>query len=164
MISRPYLIFLILLGLPIAVCAQKRQGQWSDLNGLKVGQGIVVIESNMKSHGGEFVAITDEAITLREKASDVSVRRENVIRVSTSSALRRGEHVVIGLVLGGGIGAAIGALAGSPHGFLGGSSRGITALVGIAIGAPSGALVGAAIPAHTTVYRAARSPHKTTSP
>jgi len=38
---------------------------------------------------------------------------------------------------------------------LGGSSRGITALVGIVIGAPSGAAVGAALPAHTTVYRAA---------
>jgi len=164
MASRTYFVLVFFLALPGLLHAQKQKGQWSDLNGLKVGQGIDVVESNLKSHNGEFVAITDEAITLREKASDVSVRRENVIRVSTSSALRRGEHVVIGLVLGGGIGAAIGALAGSPHGFLGGSSRGITALVGIAIGAPSGALVGAAIPAHTTVYRAARSPHKTTSP
>jgi hypothetical protein len=38
---------------------------------------------------------------------------------------------------------------------LGGSSRGITALVGLAIGAPSGAAVGATIPAHATIYRAA---------
>jgi len=57
-------------------------------------------------------------------------------------------------VLGGAIGAGIGAASGSNTGFLGRSSRGITALVGIVIGAPSGAIVGAALPAHTTLYRA----------
>ena len=125
------------------------------MRGLKVGQGIEVIESSMKHHGGEFVNVSDEVLTLQEKGSDVSVKRQNVVRVSTASGARRGEHAVIGLVVGGGIGAAIGALAGSSHGFLGGSDRGIAALVGIVIGAPGGALVGAVIPAHTTVYRAA---------
>jgi hypothetical protein len=154
MISRPRLILVLLLGLPAALGAQAQQRQWSDLNGLKVGQGIEVIESNMKSHGGEFVAVTDEVITLREKSSDVSVKRENVARISTASGARRGEHAVIGLVAGGLIGAGIGAMAGSGTGFLGGSSRGIAALVGVVIGAPSGAAVGAVLPAHTTIYRA----------
>jgi hypothetical protein len=149
------LILVFFLGLPAALCAQKQQGSWSDLRGLKVGQGIEVIESSMKHHGGEFVSVSEELLTLQEKDSDVSVKREDVVRVSTASAPRRGEHAVIGLVVGGLIGAGIGAASGSNHGFLGGSSRGIAALVGIAIGAPSGALVGAVIPAHTTVYRAA---------
>jgi len=146
---------LFFLGLPAALSAQTQKGSWSDLNRLKAGQGIEVIESNMKRHTGKFVTVTDEFFTLQEGGSDVSLKRENVVRVSTSSAPRRGEHAAIGLVVGGLIGAGIGAASGSSTGFLGGSSRGIAALVGIVIGAPSGALVGAVIPAHTTIYRAA---------
>ncbi|MGB7897089.1 MAG: hypothetical protein WCF89_06505, partial [Candidatus Sulfotelmatobacter sp.] len=95
MTSRTCLILVLFLGLPAALWAQKQQGSWSDLRGLKVGQGIVVIESTMKSHGGEFVSVTDEVLTLQEKGSDVSVKREDVVRVSTASGARRGEHAVI---------------------------------------------------------------------
>jgi hypothetical protein len=162
---RSCLTLALFIGLPAALCAQKQQGQWSDLNRLKAGQGVEVIESNLKHHGGEFVTVTDELLTLREDGSDVSVKRDDIVRVSTSSAPRRGEHAVIGLVVGGAIGAAIGAAAGSSHGFLGASDRGLAALVGIVIGAPSGALVGAVIPAHITVYRAVPgSSHHTASP
>ena len=155
MTSRFCLVFVLVLGLPAALCAQKQQGSWSDLRGLKVGQGIEVIEASMKRHGGQFVSVSDDVLTLQEKGFDVSVKREDIVRVSTASGARRGEHAVIGLVVGGLVGAAIGAASGSSTGFLGGSSRGLTALVGIAIGAPSGAAVGATIPAHATIYRAA---------
>lgn len=143
-----FLVFFSLLG------AYAEQAQWSDLKGLKLGQGIEVIESNMKSHGGTFVAVTDDAITFRESDSDVSVKRETVARVSTTSGARRGEHAVVGLVAGGLIGAGIGAAAaGSGKNFIW-SNRGVGALFGVLIGAPSGAAVGACIPAHTTIYRA----------
>jgi hypothetical protein len=155
MILKSCMTLVFFFGLTAVLGAQTQKSQWSDLDGLKVGQGIDVIERSMKSHGGTFVSVTDEVITLREKDSDVSVKRENVARVSTASGARRGEHAVIGLVAGGLIGAAVGAASGSSTGFLGGSSRGIAALVGVAIGAPSGAAVGACIPAHTTIYRAA---------
>jgi hypothetical protein len=109
MTSRFCLVLVFFLGLPAALCAQKQQGSWSDLRGLRVGQGIEVIESSMKRHGGEFVSVTDEGLTLQENGSDVSVKREDVVRVSTASGARRGEHAVIGLVAGGLIGAGIGA-------------------------------------------------------
>jgi len=140
---------------PAAVIAQTQHGSWSDLNGLKAGQGIEVIELSMKLHAGHFVAVTDESLTLKEHGSDVAIKREDVARVSKSSGSKRAEHAVIGLVVGAGVGAAVGAASGSDHGFLGGSSRGINALFGIAIGLPSGAVVGAVLPAHTTIYRAA---------
>src|SRR3984885_1564058 len=149
------LILVLFLELPAALWAQKQQGSWSDLRGLKVGQGIEVIESSMKRHGGEFVNVSDEVLTLQEKGSDVSVKRENVVRVSTASGARRGEHAVIGLVVGAAGGAGIGAAAGSGSKGWGGLSEGGGALVGLAIGATSGAIVGAVIPAHTTIYRAA---------
>lgn len=149
------LIFILvpMLGLPAALRAQTKN-QWSDLKGLRLGQGIEVIESSMKNHGGTFVALSDDVITLREKDSDVSVKRENVVRVSTTSGARRGEHAVIGLVVGGVIGAGIGAASFDKASYLG-KWRGVGALVGVAIGAPSGAAVGACVPAHATIYRAA---------
>jgi hypothetical protein len=150
---RPVLILVVFLGLPATLVSQTQQGSWSNLNRLKAGQGIEVIEFSMKRHAGKFVTVTDELLTLEDNGSDVSVKREEVGRVSTSSGLKRGEHALIGLVAGGAIGAGIGALSGSTGGFL--NTRGIGALVGIVIGAPSGALVGAVLPAHTTVYRAA---------
>jgi len=161
-------VAVFMLVLPATVHAQKTKDSWSNLNGLKTGQGIEVIESNMKSHSGRFVTVTDEVLSLEEKGSDVSIKREDIARVSTSSAPKRGEHALIGLVVGGAIGAGIGAAAGSSGsktGFLNFNTRGIAALVGIAIFAPSGALVGATIPAHTTVYRSAPgTSHQTTSP
>src|SRR5580704_6011059 len=150
-----YFLAVLFLGLPSVVCAQNAKEAWSNLNRLKSGQRIEVIESSMKSHNGRFVAVTDEVLSLQEKGLDVSIKRADVVRVSTSSTPRRGEHALIGLVVGGGVGAGIGAAAGSAHGFLGGSSRGIGALVGIVIGAPGGALLGAAVPGHATVYRVA---------
>jgi hypothetical protein len=149
-------LILTLLFCSAGVLRAQQHGSWSDLNGLKAGQGIEVIDSGMKRHAGEFVAVTDEALTLKQKDAEVSLKRGEVVRVSTSSGSRRGEHALIGLAVGGVIGAGIGAASGSSTGFLGGSSRGIAALVGIVIGAPSGALVGAALPAHTTIYRAAQ--------
>ena len=131
MTSSARLILVLFLGLPATLWAQKAKDSWSDLRGLRAGQGIEVIESNMKRHTGKFVTVTDEFFTLQEGGSDVSLKRENVVRVSTSSAPRRGEHAAIGLVVGGLIGAGIGAASGSSTGFLGGSSRGIAALVGI---------------------------------
>ena len=155
MISRRCLVLVFVLGLPATLCAQKQQGSWSDLRGLRVGQGIVVIESSMKRHDGEFISVADDVLTLQEKGSDVSVKREVVVRVSTASGARRGEHAVIGLVVGGLAGAGIGAAAGSGSKDWIGVSEGVGALVGVAIGATGGAIVGAVIPAHTTIYRAA---------
>ncbi len=152
---RTCLILVLFLQLPAALWSQKQKGSWSDLRGLKVGQGIEVIESSMKHHGGEFVSVSDELLTLQEKGSDVSVKRGDVVRVSTASGARRGEHAVIGLVVGAAAGAGIGAAAGSGSKGWVGLSEGVGALVGIAIGGTSGAIVGAVIPAHTTIYRAA---------
>lgn len=143
----------LLLSLSGSLLAQTQKSSWSNLNSLKTGQRIEVVESGAKHHSGGFASVTDELLTLQEHGSDVSIRRADVLRVSTSSGPKRGEHALIGLVIGGGVGAGIGAASGSNTGFLGGSSRGIGALVGVAIGAVSGAVVGAVLPAHTTVYR-----------
>jgi hypothetical protein len=148
---RVVLLLLFLLGFSGALGAETQKNSWSNLNSLKAGQGIEVIESKLKRHDGKFVTVTDGLLTMKENGSDISVKREEVVRVSTTSVPKRGEHALIGFVVGGAIGAGIGAASGSSHAFLGRSSR---ALVGLVIGGPSGAIVGALVPAHTTVYRA----------
>jgi hypothetical protein len=45
---------MFLLSLAIELGAQTPHGSWSNLNRLKVGQGIEVIESNMKRHAGSL--------------------------------------------------------------------------------------------------------------
>ena len=142
---RPVLILVLFLGLPAALGAQTQQGSWSNLNRLKAGQGIEVIESSMKRHVGNFVTVTDGLLTLKENGSDVSVRRGDIARVSTSSGPKRGEHALIGLVVGGAHRGGHWRRLRLETGFWG-SARGIAALLGIVIGAPSGALVGAVAP------------------
>jgi len=148
---RVVLLLLFLLGLSGSLGAETQKSSWSNLNSLKAGQGIEVIESKLKRHDGKFVTVTDGLLTMKENGSDISVKREDVVRVSTTFVPKRGEHALIGFVVGGAIGAGIGAASGSSHAFLGRPSR---ALVGLVIGGPSGAIVGAVVPAHTTVYRA----------
>jgi hypothetical protein len=154
-------LMVFLFAIPNTLLAQE-QRSWSELNHLRAGQRIVVIENNMKRHDGKFIGATDELLSINEQSTDVSIKRNDVARVSASSAAKRGEHVLIGLLVGGAGGAAIGALSGSSHGFLGGSSRGLTTLAGVVIGAPTGVIVGAVVPAHSTVYRASPgSPRQT---
>jgi hypothetical protein len=163
--ARACWILAFLIGLPVILCAQKQKGAWSDLNGLKAGQGIEVVDASMKSHNGDFVTVTDEFLTVKEHGSTVSLKREDVVRVSTGSGRKRGEHAVIGLIAGAGIGAAAGAIAANrttgSGWFVWKAEPGIGALIGIVIGAPIGAGIGAAVPAHTTIYRAepAAAPH-----
>jgi hypothetical protein len=146
-------ILALSVGITTPLEAQTEKGSWSDLNGLRPGQGIEVIDVTMKRYSGEFVSVADDGLTMRENDNDVPLRRDKIVRVSTSSGPKRGAHTAIGLIAGAAIGAGIGAAAGSNHGFLGGSSRGIAALVGVAIGGVSGTAVGALLPAHTTIYR-----------
>jgi hypothetical protein len=61
------MVLVFVLGFPAALYAQRQQGSWPDLRGLRVGQGIVVIEASMKHHDGEFVSVTDDGLTLQEK-------------------------------------------------------------------------------------------------
>ena len=154
-----FLLFLSGLSSPLVAHTQK--DSWANLNSLKAGQGIEVIELQSKHHHGKFVTVTDDALTMKEKGSDVSVKRDDVVSVSTGSVAKRGEQALIGLAVGGAIGAGIGAISTSDHSTFCCSTKGIGALIGIVIGAPIGAVLGAVAPAHTTVYRAKPSgaPH-----
>ncbi len=79
---RAVVILVLFLGLAGALGGQTQQGSWSNLNRLKAGQGVEVIEFSLKRHAGKFVTVTDELVTIKENGSNVSVKREDVVRVS----------------------------------------------------------------------------------
>lgn len=68
MTSRLLLSILLFVGFhsvlsaQFALGAETAKGSWSDLNRLKAGQGIEVIESRMQRHAGRFVDVTDELL------------------------------------------------------------------------------------------------------
>jgi hypothetical protein len=88
--SLPLVALMFLLGIPALLSAQNQKVSWSNLNSLRVGQGPAVIESSMKHQSGEFVAVTDELLTLKGSGTDILIKREDVARVSTSSGPKAG--------------------------------------------------------------------------
>ena len=112
---------------------------WEALNRLHAGQKIEVVETGLKTHRGAFVAVSAEAIQLREGTTDEPIGKENITRVTL---LDKGHHARNALIFGAvgvGLGAELGAAA-QGRNKIGG--RGPGAGVGAAIGFLGGAVVG----------------------
>ena len=141
-------VFVFLI--PAFALAQSAQDSWDNLKQLLPGQKIEVVDTKMKTLSGEFVAFTDDAISLRQKGSEQAVDRANVVRVSVREASHRTRNMLLGAGIGGGIAlaaAAVPLLANSNEG------NGCGACVAaIAAGFGGGAALGA-IPGNRTVYR-----------
>ena len=62
--------------------ADKPEAAWGNLNQLRGGQKIQVVHKNLKSQEGEFLRFSEEAISFRVKNDDVSVPRDEVLRIT----------------------------------------------------------------------------------
>ncbi len=136
---------------PALTLAQSAKDSWDNLQQLKPGQKIEVVDKQMRTFKGEFVSFTDEAITLREKNGEQSVERAKVVRVSVRDTSHRTRNMLLGAAIGGGIAVAatvVPLIANSNEG----NSCGVC-VAGIAAGIGGGSAVGA-IPGNHTVYRA----------
>ncbi len=140
-------IFPLLL-FPIVTTAQTAEGSWQNLNQLRVGQKIEVVDTNLKKHRGTFLSFSEEAISFRVGKDEVGVQRLNVFRVSSREHSKRLRNALIGLAIGGGIGVAVGAGLQSREQM----GTGPVMLLGMGIGAG----LGASIPGYQTIYRANR--------
>jgi len=115
---------------------------WQALNRLHAGQRIEVVEMDLKAHRGTFVAISAEAIQLREGTTDEPIRKENFRRVTLLDKGHNARNALIFGAVGVSIGAGIGAVARGPNKIVG---RGPGAAVGAAIGFLGGAVLGIAL-------------------
>ena len=125
---------------------------WENLQQLRVGQKIEVVDTNLKKLKGTFLSFSEEAISLRVGKDEVGVRRGDILRVSLRGKPKRWQSALVGMAIGAGAGLAIGASRREC-----GSEDAVCKLIGTVIGAGAGAGVGAAfpfIPSYQTIYRA----------
>ena len=115
---------------------------WQALNRLHEGQKIEVVEMDLKTHQGIFVAISDDAIQLRESTTVEPIRKEQIMRVTRLDNGHSARNALIFGALGVGVGAGMGAIARGPN-RIGGRHPG--AKVGAAIGFLCGTAVGVAL-------------------
>ncbi len=134
---------------------------WSNLQQLRVGQKIEVVDTNLKKYKGTFLSFSEEAISLRVKKQEVAVQREDVFRVSLRGKSKRLRNVLIGMAIGAGAGAALAAAENSRT--CGNQPLvscfdldfgAITYAVLVPVGGAVGAGIGAAFPGYQTIYRA----------
>jgi hypothetical protein len=130
---------------------------WENLNVVRPGQKIEVVDMKLKSYKGGLAAVTDEGITLRVGKDEVTVARGEVVRVSLRENSKRGRNELIGVATGAGAGAVPAGIAAKACANEGGSCPGpVFGMLGV--GASLGAGIGAAFPGYQTVYRAPHAP------
>ncbi len=133
------------------------EANWSNLQQVRVGQKIEVVDTNLKKHKGTFLSFSDEAISLRVGKDEVGVQRPSVFRVSLRGKSKRSTSALVGAAIGALAGVGVGALAATRYGSGDPRSESFIVFLGTAIGAGAGAGVGAAVPfvgGYRTIYRA----------
>jgi hypothetical protein len=157
--SPKYSWMLVVIGIILPPClsaADPSESSWENLRQLRSGHEIQVVEMGLGSQEGKFLGLSEQAISFRVQDREVSVRREEVLRVSLRGGHPRLRNLLLGMLAGGGVGLAVGAgqdgkyNCADPsndycyHKFAGG-------VIGLGIGAAAGAL----LPARPrTLYRA----------
>lgn len=152
-------IFLLLfvLGPSCAAFAQTDRASWANLGGLQPGQRIQVVGTASKKHSGNFVSISDTAISYRETNGEQSIARQDVLSVKLMKNKHRLRNTLIVAGVGAGVGAGIGAATHkgcSSQSFcldIGGAA--LPAGIGAVLGGLGGAVTGALLPSNSTIYQ-----------
>ena len=140
----------LVLLLAAQVGTAQDSNQWSNVQALRKGVRVGVIQANQKRVEGRFESASDSRITLQADQI-VTVEKSDVVRVYQPPKHSR----VFGAILGGAIGVAGGAAVDGTFGqYLRNEGHGPAAGVMTAIGGGAGAGIGAAVTGgYRTVYR-----------
>jgi hypothetical protein len=151
-------LLLFVLGLSCAAFAQTDQASWANLSGLRPGQKIQIVGMTSKKHSGNFVSVSDTAISYRETNGEQSIPKQGVLSVKLMENKHRFRNALIGAAVGAGAGAGIGAASTDrPGDILTDVSRAKGAGVGAILGLIGGGTLGALLPSHSTIYQV--TPH-----
>ena len=137
--------------------ADKPEAAWGNLNQLRGGQKIRVVQKSLKFQEGEFLRFSETAISFRVKNDDLSVPRDEVLRITLRAGHRRLRGALLGMLVGGGVGLVVGAFQDRKYDCSDPSSdycyhKMAGGVIGLGIGAAAGAAVP---PRYQTIYRAA---------
>ncbi len=156
--AKVFSLLLVTTVFSVSLPAQESgEHSWENLQQVRVGQKIEVVDTNLKKLKGTFVSFSEEAISLRVKKDEVGVQREDVFRVSLRGRPKRSTSAIVGAAIGALVGVGVGALAATRYGSGDPRSESFIVFLGTAIGAGAGAGVGAAVPfvgGYRTIYRA----------
>ena len=150
-------VLLFVLGLSCAAFAQTDRASWANLSGLQPGQRIQVVGTTSKKHSGNFVSVSDTAISYRETNGQQSIPKQDVLSVKLMEHKHRLRNTLIVAGVGAGVGAGIGAALHQPcssQSFcldIGGTA--LPAGIGAVLGGVGGAVVGFLLPSHSTIYQ-----------
>jgi hypothetical protein len=155
---RKTFLLLLVLGLASAAFAQTDRASWANLNALHPGQRIQVVGMTSKKHSGNFVSLSDSAISYRATNGEQSIPKQDVLSVKLIEHQHRLRNTLIAAGVGAGVGAGIGAALNkscpSQQSFcldIGGAA--LPAAVGAVLGGLGGAVVGILLPSHSTIYQ-----------
>lgn len=134
--------------------AESPWDSWENLRHLRTGERVEILDTNLKSHNGQFRTYTEAGISLREGGREITVPRAEVASVKRRGESHRRRNVLLGVAIGAAGGLAFGAIRGKTYHEAGETPVFIS--VWTPVGAGLGALVGASLPARSevTVYRA----------
>lgn len=162
------IIALCVLGLPCFSSAQSAAASyWANLNTLRSGQKIQVVQTNSTKVSGTFLNVSDSGITLQEKAGEKTIERPDVRIVRLMKNKHRLRNTLIGAGVGAGVGGGIGAVSYHQKCGPGSTPAGGTTIIcgqpffpkdfdaafGAVIGFVGGAAVGALWPTSEIIYR-----------
>jgi len=86
-----------------------RLSSWEDLQSLTSGQEIRVVMNNVKAYQGEFESFSDGGVTLRQRAREQTLARQDILRVSQRIGQDHGvRNTLVGMAVGAGAGLATG--------------------------------------------------------
>lgn len=143
-----FLLTFLLLMAPLIGRAQR--SNWKNLEQVKSGQKVTVVDRHNKYFQGEFLRFSDSDVTILQNKQETTIDRDEVVRVTTNAGHRK-RNALIGALAGAGAGLAVGLATFEREGNYGG------AVAGSAGGcAGVGAGIGALIPGTKTIYRAAK--------
>jgi hypothetical protein len=120
---------------------------WDNIRQLAAGEQIEIVRKQAEAVKGEFVLLTNEAVTVRTRGGEVTTTRAEVIEVRRARVGRKATWIGVGV--GGGAGALIGVAAGEAlANESGGDFRNLKPIIAgacAAVGALVGSLVGSGI-------------------
>ena len=104
---RLLLLLASLLPAGTAIAGGKGVGSWEDLNQLRAGDKIEVIDQTLRSYRGALVSVSEAALSLKSKKDTFTVERANVLRVSRHDSGKRTGNMLLGAAVGAGAALAI---------------------------------------------------------
>lgn len=140
-----------LLSSGITMAATQDLASWDNLKQLRAADRVEVIDQSLKSFRGNFVSVSDEAISLRSKHESFTIERANVLRVSMYDSGRRARNMLLGAAIG--AGAALAVTVPLRVQQVGEGSTGVGIMAGVAAGAAGAGLAVGSATGYRTIYR-----------